>query len=143
MKKLLLSIMLVMFLCGFAHAQVDDWVNMNQITVAWDAVTTLTDGTTIPAGQLSYKIWIASQADKSDAQQLDEGITDTTYLLTLNSEGRWYVGVQPIRTVDVDTILDGAPVSWSDDVAVVQGGTTFGIMLYLNPAGVINLRPVQ
>ncbi len=138
MKKLFLA-MLIIMLIPAVNATALNWIGVNQVTVAWDAVTALGDDTPIPQGDaISYRIYIKklpSGADQviGDTQQL-------TYTITLPSEGRYVVGLQTVRIPQGETEEQLSEINWSD----VNGESTpnpFGIKYFINPSAAKNLRP--
>lgn len=117
---------------GIAYGQVRKVVP-NQVTVGWDAVTTLQNGNPVPAGDLiKYEIYLAdypvAEADRENpAAHTLLGETDAVeWLVTLQNEGNYAVGIRSIRYVDGDTVdpdkriengfgwsdIDGVPVPW-------------------------------
>ncbi len=79
-------------------------VHTNQITIEWDAVTTLRNGDPIPAGDvISYQVSIAE-----DPQFPDQAIGETGELYLdyiLPSEGTFIIGVRTVRNPGVDESL--------------------------------------
>ena len=93
------------------------YVTTNQKMVYWDAVTMSADGKTpIPADQVSYNVWIANAiTDPSHAnpQNIVSSLKTPEYLISLNTEGRYDVGVSAVRTVG-GVIVDNSPITWSN-----------------------------
>ena len=142
MKRWVLAFILIFFVAvPAAHAL--NWHTANQATVAWDATTTLADGTPIPAGDaVEYTVYLANAI--TDPGKINPSeiatVATTEYTITLNAEGSFYVGLQSIRLVD-SVEVSASAIIWSDDPAVVQGGATFGIRYFLSPAAPSGLRP--
>jgi len=142
MKRWILAFILIFFVAvPAAHAL--NWHTANQATVAWDATTTLADGTPIPAGStIEYTVYLANAI--TDPGKINPSeiatVATTEYTITLNAEGSFYVGLQSIRLVD-SVEVSASAIIWSDDPAVVQGGATFGIRYFLSPAAPSGLRP--
>jgi hypothetical protein len=119
-----------------------EWKKTNQATVAWDAVTTLADGMPIPAGDVvKYRVYLANhQTDPDKANPALLGETDLLdYTITLNTEGRFVVGVQTVRYDGAGVELEVSTINWSD----VNGEETpnpFGIFHHIPPGRVKNLR---
>lgn len=133
----------LIMLLVFAQAGICvEWRSTNQATVAWDAVTTLNDGSALPAGDyIAYRVYLANSVtdpEKSNPALLGE--TDQLqYTVTLNVEGKYYVGVQAVRYDATDTEIETSIINWSD----VNGDMTpnpFGLVHYLPPAAPLNLR---
>lgn len=139
-KSMLVLLVVLLFSASYVSADVN-WHLANQTTVGWDAVTTLSDGTPVPAEQISYKVYIAKLADKSDKVVAGDAVVNNQYTITLNSEGKWYVGVSTVRTVN-GVVIESSRIAWSDVPTDCENGETFGIMLYLGPANVTKLRIV-
>ena len=126
-------------------SQAATWFNTNQATVAWDPVDTLTTGDPLPATDtVDYNIYTQDTHYNSAPVLVAEGVTDTQYVLTFQTEGRHLVGVQAVRHCrDPDgTEWASSPstISWSDDPVVCNNGETFGIMYLINPAHGDRLR---
>lgn len=141
MKRLIVVLAIaLLFVCSTVGAV--EWKKTNQATVAWDAVTTLVDGSAIPAGDvLKYRVYLANaQTDPDKANPALLGETDQLeYLITLNTEGRYWVGVQTVRYDSAGVELEVSTINWSD----VNGEYTpnpFGIFHHLPPGQVKNLR---
>jgi hypothetical protein len=75
------------------------WHTMNQATIEWDPVTTI-DGSPLPTGDIiKYRVWLANAVtdpEKSNPTQVG-GVDGPIYTITLNVEGKYYVGVQAVR----------------------------------------------
>lgn len=140
-KSILVLMVLFLFVSVPVLADVN-WHLANQTTVGWDAVTTLSDGTTIPPEQISYKVYIAKLVDKTDMVEVGNAIVDVQFTVTLTSEGKWFVGVKAIRTID-GVNIESSRIAWSDNPVDCENGNTFGIMLYMGPANVTGLKITQ
>ena len=138
LKTFLFTLIAALIAVPIAYSAVDNWYPANQRTVAWDAVTTLEDGTPLPEGStVSYEVFYAKE-DKTG--QMSLGITSaTSFTVTLPAEGKYIIGVQAIRNiVGVDPIR--STMAWSDDPTKCQNGATFGIIFYIKPGNVGGLR---
>jgi hypothetical protein len=119
-----------------------EWRSTNQATIAWDAVTTLDDGSALPAGHtVKYRVYLSNAVtdpEKSNPALLGE--TDQLeYTITLNTEGKYYAGVQSVR-YDENTVEVGTSViNWSDTNGEMTPNP-FGLIHYLPPAAPVNLR---
>lgn len=134
--------MVPMMLC-VASANAVDWKKTNQFTVQWDAVTTLSDGSALPSGSsIKYEIFLAN-AD-TDANKTNPSLITATpisglsYTLTLNTEGRFLVGVRTLRFDSNNERAAESDIGWSDDINIAPN--PFGIYYVLIPAKVKNLR---
>jgi opacity protein-like surface antigen len=137
MKKSILFFAIIALLIA-APAMAVDWVTANQTTVAWDAVTKSADGTvTFGAGEITYSVYLANaitDPNKANPAKV-RTIPETQTTLTLNSEGKYYVGVSAVRTVSGSLIGESA-ISWSDAVT-----PAFGIQFFVIPGPPSGLRP--
>ena len=106
-----------------------DWKTANQITFAWDE--SITSG--IPQDQVSYSVYMVPDTDtaKANPTLVVEKLTALEYTVTMNVEGRFFLGVNAVRTVD-GAVVSESPVSWSDDPAVT-GSNPFGVQFYKTP----------
>jgi hypothetical protein len=143
MKTLFISIVAVLIVAVFAiDSNAIDWKKTNQATVAWDAVSVLGDGTALPAGDVvKYRVYLANEKtdpDKANPSKLGE--TDLLqYTITLNTEGRFWVGVQSVRYDSAGVELEVSDINWSD----TNGEYTpvpFGIFHHVPPGKPKNLR---
>lgn len=140
MKKLALLLALTL-LPVIAFGQ--EWVNSNQSTVAWDAVTYEVD----PGERIVYRTYLVNS--KTDPDKTNPAlIGDTTepqYLFTFTQKGSYFVGVKSVVQIDNggtwEDVTESA-IGWSDDPTYAQAGETFGIRFYPAPAAPVGLRPV-
>lgn len=134
--------MTLAFVLAAGWAEAVEWKALNQATVEWEAVSANEAGDPLPAGDtVKYRVYLANAVtdpDKTNAVLLGE--TDQLeYILTLNTEGRFVVGVSAVRYDDAGTELEESAINWSD----VNGEATpnpFGFEHYLKPAVPKNLR---
>lgn len=121
-KSILLMLIITLVFCGQAFAETN-WHTANQTTVAWDQ-----DLSGIPAAEVKWNIYLANAAtDPQKANPVKIGTaTAKEYTVTLNTEGRFFVGVAAFRTVD-GTDLE-SDIAWSD-----QATPAFGIQYFLVP----------
>jgi hypothetical protein len=121
-----------------------EWKTTNQATVQWDAVATLENGDPLPAGNtVAYRVYLANAVtdpNKDNPTNLTPTpISQLTMTLTLNVEGKYFVGVQAVRYDESGTEIGVSTINWSD----VNGAATpnpFGLVHYLLPATPMNLR---
>lgn len=139
---------LTVALCLFATTAwaEDAWYRVNQITVAWDAVTEMDDGqgnlSPIPEGDtVEYQVAIRPSTMGEDAAIL-VGVTRETQFTVSVPEGRWYIGAQTVRIPAGQTEQQRSTISWSDRSADVYNAETFGAYLFFSPAPVRGLRLV-
>ena len=141
MKKLLIVFTMILLVAsGSALAQ--SWKTANQSTVSWDAVTLTADDTPIAEGEITYRVWLANATTdpaKANPVVAGEGIAATSYTITLGVEGRFFAGVQAVRTVDGEVVGE-SEMSWSDDPLVTTDGKTFGLRYFLPPGQAKKLR---
>lgn len=141
MKKLLLALVFALLFVGVLTA--DIWYPANQRTIAWDAVTNMTDEDgniiPIPSGDIvTYEVWI-----KDFYSGVTESVgttSDTQLIITLPSEGRYYPGVCTLRLPQGETDTVSSTISWGDDPLVTQSGERIGIYYYFFPEGPVGLR---
>ena len=140
MKKLLnrlaaAGLILAVSICPAAAVT---WLGANQATIAWEAVTTLSDGTPLPAGDaLSYRVF--TKMLPSAAEVVAGDTTQTQYTLTFSAEGRYVVGIQAIRVPAGTTSEQKSPITWSDSTDVVAVPDPFGIEYFVSPSAIKGL----
>ncbi len=145
-----LVIVIVFMWSVMAHAQMPNppppdqapWTTANQVTIAWDAVTTLDNGDPVPTGdQIVYDVFVYNYKGSAMTQVVTGGAS-TSVTITFNIEGRYVAGVRVKRIVDAGTpdeqILE-SQVNWSN-VNGVNTPNPFGLRYFINPSVPINLR---
>lgn len=147
MKKRMMRVLAMGMLLVFAattNLYAMTWYTANQSSVAWDAVTTLSDGSTVPATDIvEYVIYlsnIVTDPDKTNPTEAWCG-TDLTATITLNTEGQFLVGIKAVRKLADGTAVSESSRVWSDDPVVVKDGETFGIRYFLSPMAPGGLFP--
>lgn len=125
-------IVLLLLLTPAIAFAVDNWHTANQITVAWDAVTQLSDGSPVPpTSTINYKIYIRPDGAASPITEIASG-TATQATITLVAEGKYVAGIKAVRIESGETISESA-ISWSDDPIVVSAAGTFGVIYFRAP----------
>jgi hypothetical protein len=140
MKRLFIILAVLIFA---APAMAQTWHNANQGTFAWDAVTTLAGGATIPTGNVvKYQAWKRlSPALPTAGEMVGTEITALQQTVSFSVEGGYFVGVQALRFVD-NVKVSTSTISWSDVPANCQGGVAFGFQYWLALALPQGLRQV-
>lgn len=143
MKKAFLWILMCVLavVIGYGLAQAQIWYPANQKTVAWDAVTTMADGTALPTGStVRYKVYIVSKTDTAKATPTEVGTSTTTSAtITFTAEGQYFVGVKAERLISGAVVSESA-IAWSDSAAATGTTGTFGVVFYKAPSAPVNLR---
>jgi len=158
MKKVInVLLAIAFFMCYVATPAIAiTWVNANQATFAWDAVTTDGDGDPIPAGfTIKYVVrTVAAGADKATAVIEDyngdgvgndaDAITATQATVTFAAKGSYIVGTESLQVEDStgDIVSRSQRLSWSDNPADCQGGVDFGIRFFADLPATGGHRPV-
>ena len=112
-----------------------EWHTANQITVEWDAVTTVT-----APDVLKYGVY-TRMLPNAEPVLLNEQDT-TAVTITFEAEGKYIIGVSTIRYVNQGTPEEQrleSEINWSD----TNGENTpnpFGSSYYITPVGPKNLR---
>jgi hypothetical protein len=113
------------------------WVKSNNVTVAWDAPTSLEDGTTISKDlELRYNVYIDRDTDNThDDKELltAEPIAETKYTIaSIEHKGKYFIGIQTLAYRVKDGELYGDPnvsrIAWSSNKADTESGA-FGIKI--------------
>ena len=134
MKTFLVILGTLFFLTGAAWGQT--WHTANQATVAWDAVTTLTNDDPVPEGDIvKYKVWLKNAVTGGEPVDLAE-VAELEYTITLNTEGRYFVGVSALRYSSEDILLNESIICWSDVIECTAEGP-FGIQYFLPLKGTV------
>lgn len=137
MKKSIIIFAVIASLIA-APAWAVDWVTANQTTVAWDPVVKSADGTvTFGVGEITYSVYLANaitDPNKANPAKV-RTIPDTQTTLTLNTEGKYFVGVSAVRTVSGSLIGESA-IAWSSEAT-----PAFGIQFFVIPGPPSGLRP--
>ena len=141
MKRwLMIAMIAVLSLAAFPmESNAITWKIANQVTVGWDAVTTLTDGNPIPAGStIQYQVCIRTDPTGNPVPS-GNPITATQALVTFAAEGFYDIGIVAQRVAG-GRVVSESMTAWSNDPLFAQGGNDFGIQYYLSPAGIRNMR---
>ena len=136
-----LSVILI-FMAVLAFGQT--WHTTNQATIAWDAVTTNFGGDPLPSGDtVEYKVYLANAVTDPDKTSPTEvaRVAALENTITLNVEGRFWVGVRAVRTEQTTETELESVIAWSDNPAYVANGETFGLQHFLPPATPGGMRP--
>ena len=98
--------------------------------MAWDAVTTNVDGGAIPAGEISYTVYLYNAVtDPNHTNPAELGTTaEPQYLITLGTEGKYFFGVKAVRTVAGEIVGESA-IIWSSAPEY-----DFGLQYFAAPA---------
>ena len=110
MKKWIVALCAVLLVFSYAYADVI-FHNTNQASVTWDAVTTDIDGD--PITGVTYRLYLANadtDPNKTNPVIIQDGITDTNAVITLNTKGRFYAGVSALYEGDESVI------NWADEI---------------------------
>ena len=145
MKKFLMVLLLVGIFFSANNVLAQTLYPPDQATIAWNAVTTLNNGSVIPTGDtVQYEIYLSN-----------DGLTGTSvgttsllqYTLTFTGEGIFFVGVGarriPAGTVPANCNDQTCPISgitWSNSTDVVAVPVPFGFINYLAPKSITGLR---
>jgi hypothetical protein len=114
-----------------------EWVKSKNVTVAWDAPTTLEDGTTVTQDlALRYNVYLDRDTDKTheDAKLLTtEPIAETRYTISsIEHKGKYFVGIQALAYRVKDGEIYGDPkrsrIAWSSNKADTES-RKFGIKI--------------
>lgn len=139
MKKLFTIVILsiLVMLVSFPAMAVD-FITANQTSIAWNPVTKSDDGkVTFAAGEITYSVYIANAITDPNKENPSKvrTIPETQTTLTLNTEGKYFVGISSVRTVAGNLIGESA-IAWSDEVT-----PAFGIQFFVIPGPPSGLRP--
>ena len=115
-------------------AKAQEWYVTDQVTVLWDAVTTLDNGDPLTETPL-YHVYVES----GGVSRFITGTAETQQVITFSEEGTYWIGVSAVRLMDDGALME-SNIAWSNNVEVVQSGATFGIRHYLPPARPTGLR---
>ena len=141
MKKIFFVVLFIVLACSVsAHGQT--WYTTNQATVSWNAVTTLSDGSAIPAGDtIRYQLYLRIGTSGNGAAYGAE-TASTQATVTFTAEGAWFIGIKALRYVAGETAPVGESViSWSSDAGATDNAP-FGIRYYAAPGSPGGLRRV-
>ena len=141
MRKLTLITILIFALCAISgSALATDWVKADSKVVAFDAPTTLYDGSPLPVDIQGITFTIYSKDPGGQNITVELTTNAETATITIAEGGKKYIGV-PAMYVDVDGILSPeSTIAWSDNPIDCQDGVTFGIHNLKRPDKSKNLR---
>jgi hypothetical protein len=143
MKKILVwgLAMVLAVILSVAIAQAQTWYPVNQATVAWDAVTQLSDGTPIPAGSTIHYVVYSKAPGGTVFSAIGTPVTATQMLITFAVEGQYIIGVKAQRLAGTPAaMVSESDIAWSDVAANVPISGTWGVIYYIKPGAIKNLR---
>ena len=134
MKKFRFIFIMLLVIVFAPIANAIEWHTTNQASVAWDSVA-------VASGTVEYKVYVANAiTDPGKTNPSEIGTTpDLTYTLTLNTEGRYLIGVKTVRSVD-GAVVSESVIGWSDDSLIVKDGAIFGVQYFEAPPVITGLR---
>ncbi len=103
-------------------------------------------GAAIPETDIiEYRVYLANALTDPDKTNPTEiGITvETTYVITLNTEGKFFVGLQTLRMISDRTFITESVIGWSDDPEIVKDGAIFGLRYFVPPLPPTNVRVAE
>ena len=121
-----------------------EWITTNSSVISWDAVTAMSNGDPIPDTDIiEYVVYLSNAiTDPDKSNPIEIGTIDALeYTVTLNVEGKFFVGLRTLRKDAGGTLLGESIIGWSDDPTIVSDGHTFGIRHFLPPMVPTGLRP--
>ena len=141
MKRLILMA-LILLSVGAASSRdlcAQVWHPANQVTLAWDAVTTLQDGTTIPAGNVVKYQAFKRLLPATTGEAVGGEVVTLQQAVSFSVEGGYFLGVKALRYVD-SVLVSQSEISWSDVAANCANGEAFGVTYWMAPSMVKGLR---
>ena len=137
MKRLWIVLLVALFMAvsvGFAAV-----IYTNQVTIGWDAVTKLADGTNIPTGDvISYQVY----TKKGTAAEVLVGeINSLQQTVTFTVEGEYLVGVRTKRAITGGAIVYST-ITWSNSTDIAAVPVPFSVGYYIPPAVPKGLKPI-
>jgi hypothetical protein len=114
-----------------------EWVKSENVTVAWDAPTSLESGRPISEDiELRYNVYIDRDTDQThDDKELltEDPIAETQYTIeSIEHKGKYFIGIQAVAYEVRDGKRYGDPktsrIIWSSNEADTEGGA-FGIKI--------------
>jgi hypothetical protein len=118
---------------GICHGQT--WKPTNSVIAGWDAVAPPATG-----GTISYKGY--SKKEDGTGQKEHGSFTTNQGTWTFTEEGRFFLGVSTIRTVQ-GVSVESSTISWSDNPAVTFQAQTFGIQYILPAQAPVGIKPLN
>ncbi len=141
MKKLFVLMIMTIFFFTASIAVADEWHSANQVTVRWDAVTTLLNGDPVPEGDLvTYNLYIRSVQTGAEAEVIT-GVSVLEHTITFAEEGDYHIGIRAVRTIPAAGELPArvagqSDIGWSSDPLIARDGNTFGVSYYFQLSNV-------
>jgi hypothetical protein len=136
-SKCLAILLFTIAIFGFLSlAQSQEWHTANQATITWDAVTELQGGIAIPEDDIiEYRVYLVNALTDPDKENPAEiGTTaEIIYVITLNVEGKYFVGLQTIRKSADGICIGESIIGWADDPVIAANGAIFGLQYFLPP----------
>ena len=143
MSKFMVSVIVLLMFFWTVQVNGQEWHTANQITISWDAVTEMQGGIAIPETDIiEYKVHLANATtDPDKTNPVEIGTTaETTYTITLNTEGKFFVGLQTLRMTSNRTFIAESIIGWTDDPEIAKDGNIFGLRYFMPPLPPYNVR---
>ena len=121
-------VLAVLFLLVAGTAFALDFYNSNQVTLAWNEVTTDVDGDTITG--VTYRLYLANadtDPNKVNPVIAADNVTGTEATITLGTKGRFFVGCQAVLGDLVSVI------NWADEPENMHEMELFGLRFAVPP----------
>lgn len=133
MKKLVLFIVSLLLLFS-TSVYAETWHTANQKLVGWDVADGSAVTPAIPQAQIGYHVYLANAlTDPNKTNPVKIGATkETQFLITLNTPGKFWVGVSSTNTVD-NEVVGESDVAWSNVPADVAGVEIWGLQYFPAP----------
>jgi hypothetical protein len=124
MKKIMLMVLIGIFCFSFVYAQ--EFHTTNQATIDWEQ-----DLGGIPAAEVKWNVYLANaitDPGKTNPVKIGNAV-GRPYTITLNVEGKYYVGVSAVRTIS-GTVVGETDILWADTQTEVPA---FGLQYFTIP----------
>jgi hypothetical protein len=126
-KYLLMFSFIVLLVLSVRVVFAQEFYTTNQATVAWDQ-----DFGGVATSEVLWNIYLANaitDPEKANPVKVATALNQQ-YVITLNTEGKYFVGVSAIRKIGSEVVGESA-ITWSD----IQGDSPkFGLQYFTIPA---------
>jgi len=137
LEKVFYGVLCMIFLFACAHT---NWINTNEVTIDWEAVTTLADGSDIPENnEVRYLVYIDNpnmHVNELVEKYVDDvridavtPIAETSCKIRFKDKGSFLVGVQSVLyNNEKKTVGMRSVISWSDSKNATKNNP-FGVRI--------------
>jgi len=131
------GVLFIIFFFACSNVNRVKWVDKDKVSFTWDPVTTMANGSRIPAGyEIRYLVYI-DYSDTHEGMLVDKYVDDirvdketpiaeTGCTIRFNDKGKFVIGVQSVLSDEENKIKERSGIAWSDN-KIYTNNNPFGV----------------